>query len=418
MTVSISVTMVVSDSIRQSNNATQATIAYYAAEGALEEALLANKHLGIGQSAPNTPISPEKGFKGSYTISGQTAVANDDGKVFTNQNPTEAYIIPAPYTGNTPWTGKGSVPGGGCNPAKPPEMFNAAGQPNLTPAGNKYFSFSWIGANGNPGVSNNQPESEHPCNWSKLALGQKVTIPLFGYDSNDMLANMPSFILRLRTPCANGQEYCLGNERKMLDCKNNGDKSSAGDKFVCSTLSDANAIKKGDVVVLWQIEAANGAGATIAMLPNEYVNPTSGYFSAGILGDTQLNEGKINSGVSQLGDFRVLDIFTDTVLKGKIGETNPAIKSILTGTHVAPTLKLSAIGKLTECVDGLCSKGQSTYQKNIPYLEYQIQFPNAAFAPANTEKIITVEGSSGQFTQKIQVKVPTGSSNLDYVIQQ
>lgn len=396
VTFALGITNIVIASIRQSNNVKQANIAYYAAEGALERGLLKNQQLGIGGSFQEETQKDKNGVKSQYEVKGQT-------NIYGNGQLNGKYIIPAPWTGNVTWHGAGALPQGGCDPAKYPSLVNA----------NTQFEYAKASA---PNGKLTVDTIEHPCNWGKIALGEKVTIPLFGYDlvncANGVCQpiNMKDFTVRLRTPCSNGEEYCLGSERAKLDCKNNGDAQIPS----CTNLQQPN---KGDVIALWQIEGKDPSNneKNSTMVPNDVLVANSGNYG---LTDTQLNEGKINNHLKDTNDFTVLAVSSNSSLLGKIDSQVISIPTML-NNYTTPSLKLSIVGNINECVDGNCTNNNQLYIKKIPYLEYQIQFDSSnTTPPSNVEQLISGQGTSGSFNQVINVKVPQDSSGLEYVLQE
>lgn len=402
---SIGVTTMVTESTRQAGNVKQGTSAYYAAEAGLEQALLANRSLsllpegGVGANA--------SGGSGSNVV-GQSIsnfkIQGSSGKL-VEQTVNGKYIIPFPWTGNVPWHGEGSIPVvGGCNPEKPPVRVGDG-----TAKGFLY----------NGGGEKPVNEEFHPCNWNKLALGEKAAIPLYGLNSSgDGFTNFTDFILRVRTPCKDGKEMCLPTERLELNCFDKGKiKCVAGD----TSITAQN--KKGEVVLAWQIdmEEKNGGGL-VTVLPKEKINNSNGVYEYNLGLDSQLFEGHINKARSSF--FEVLTENKQSILSVDM----EIIKEFLRNqAYRLPILKLSVVSNLVGCVEKTtCNSSDGAAATNnsnpiyIPYLEYQVVLPNTAsgLTPINNANIITGEGQSGPFNQTIRVKVPHDSSNLEYVIQQ
>jgi hypothetical protein len=191
---------------------------------------------------------------------------------------------------------------------------------------------------------------------------------------------------------------------------------------------------KGEVVLLWQI---NGSplGETELHTLNPFAEIRSGTY---ISEDSQLYEGKLNNQQSAVKTFEVLNTNTSAFPIGGI-YNYPVGVNLNTGAITAvkdfiasiskPTLNLSIVSSLVGCSAGnSCTQDKDdptkigTYDgpKMIPYVEYQIVLENgsAASSPVSKDNIISAEGQSGAFNQTIQVKIPTGSSALEYVIQQ
>lgn len=419
---SIGVTTMVTDSTRQAGNVKQGTMAYYAAEAGVEQALWVNKKLsegatgGVGVSTSLINVPSVSGSTISFKIQG---VANPAGsKVSPTVN--DKYIVPFPWTGNVPWHGEGSALSlGGCIPEKPPVLRGDAA--------NRSFVYKEEGKE--PITS---PAIEHPCNWGKLAVGERVSIPLYGKYGTSSLKNYPQFIVRLRAPCRDGREYCEPAERMDLNCWDKG----TGEKK-CQTFGSADDNnRKGEVVVAWQINAEKTTGP-VTLKPFDHID--FGKYSED---DSQFYERKINgvkTGSSNSLPFVVLSSY---VTPFPVSSENPlpmgrdlitnAAQTIFSFVGLAantkPVLSLSAVSSLVgcenpiECNASVDSPVVNTYyqQHAIPYLEYQVVLlgVDPLFPPVSKDNIITAESQSGPFTQTLQVKVPTDSSSLEYVIQQ
>ncbi len=406
---SVGVTIMATDSSRQASNVRQGTSAYYAAEAGLEEALWINQKLassGTSMGANETGSLTALGGTTSsvnFKIQGTTATLSD-------KTVNEKYIIPFPWTGNVPWNGDGASPEvGGCNPDKPP----VPGPDSPT----RFFNFEQMDP---PPLA-----IEHPCNWGKLSVGEKVTIPLYGVDSgNSNVMKFSDFSVRLRTPCKGNAEFCLPEQRMDLNCWDKGFQNER------KCLGDSDDSKRGEVVVLWQINAQKADLSTVSMKPLE--NADSGIYQ---YNDSQLYEGKINyRGPDYLKTFDVLNSFTNGYpppLPEGINLETKEQKTIETfinnADYLKPVLTLSVVNSLTGCkVEDYCvqanddpSVNQSYVPHLIPYLEYQVVLNGTpSVFPVSKDNIITAEGQAGVFSQTVQVKAPNDNSSLEYVIQQ
>lgn len=426
---SVGVTTLVIDSYRQAGNVRQSSTAYYAAEGALEQALMVNKMLAdqneaIGVSMPNLPIEDTEGvpFNAKFSINGSAAAFPE-----ANRTVNGKYIIPLAWTGTAPWTGEGALPGsGGCSPFTPPTR-QGTGTNKTVVLPNPYGSGS---------ITLN--EENHPCNWGRLPSGQKVSLPLYGLNTSGQPVTFTDFTLRLRTPCqptSTGAtvEACQPTSRLDLNCFDKGD-----EEIICNgAFHDGDAIeqaKRGEVVALWQIDAEDVTGTIKTLLPYENVLGAidgGGYQTSLSPIDTQLYEGKINGKkIASIDPFEVLTDSNNGMALDDAAEPNPKPETNIAtflSSHTKPVLKLSVINSLMACRDtGLCqemydSPNGSNYEaKNLPYLEYQLVLNNlpAGVLPASLENVISAEGKAGAFSHLLQVKIPHDTSTLEYVIQQ
>lgn len=403
---SIGVTTMVTDSTRQAANVKQSTTAYYSAEAALEQALWVNHSLTAAGSAQGAQATGSTGPLANNQPAGNFKIQGLADSTFLDPTINGTYIQPFPWTGNVPWHGEGSKPVvGGCDPQKPP----------LTSGG----TFSYPNpTQGQPPLSPNT--LDHPCNWGKLAVGEKVTIPLFGVDKNGgNIVNFDNFQVRLRTPCKDGQEYCLNTDRLLLNCFDKG----SGEKR-CSALTTDYNKDRGEVVLVWQIAATKAAGSTITINPLEHIQSTGYYYSD----DSQIHEGKIAE-TAKSQDFLILNSTIDqgTDINTKLSEKiQDFITSLPFDSKVS--LSLSVVLNLvgcqgqTSCNNNNDNPAKSNYNTPhlLPYLEYQIKLlgANSSNPPASKDNIVTSEGQSGPFTQTIQVRAPIDNSSLEYVIQQ
>lgn len=412
---SIGVTTLVTDSARQAANVKQGTTAYYAAEAGLEQALWVNRTLS--QSAQGAIGANESGTTGAlgdatagvkFKIQGTTAN-------LVEKTVNGKYIIPFPWTGNVPWHGEGSnAVTGGCNPEKPPVREGTGNS--------KTFAY--------PGVATSyRSEIEHPCNWGKLGVGEKVSIPLYGVGTGGAILNFDDIKIRVRTPCKDNQEFCSPEDRLDLNCW---DKGSQERKCKTGLQASSNPYR-GEVVLLWQVNGTSGSDL-LTLNPLEAITTVDKYDPW----DTQFYEGKINKQVDTTKTFEVLNSKTSPFPSGG-AYTYPVGKVLSTGvitpvkdfiaSSTKPTLILSTVSSLVGCFGkNSCDivkddpAQTSTYDgpHMVPYLEYQIILENgsASYPPVSKDNIISAEGQSGPFNQTIQVKVPTDSSTLEYVIQQ
>lgn len=414
---SVGVTVLVTDSVRQSSNVKQGTTAYYSAEAGLEQALWVNQKLASTGDSIGANEGADTGAIGAasakFKIQGSTQNLNE-------KTVNGKYIIPFPWTGNAPWHGEGSIAGsGGCSPEKPP-LRSGTGN-------GKLFTFK------NFGSDLSLEEQYHPCNWNILKLGEKASIPLFSKAAGGTVHKFTSFTLRVRTPCKEGAEMCGHSDRLTLNCF---DKGSTKVKCKASDTSESKQWKKGDVMMAWEIDGEKASGDLDSLLPKSKIQNINGYLPEE---DSQLFEGRVND-ARDAGAIYVTSLSTgdyyevlNELMSGIInGDTNleSTIADFLNDINLSePVLKLSVVTELTHCdsKNGLCNDSldnpasTSTYKKhNVPYLEYQIILPNDAASnyPASMNNLITAEGSSGPFNQSIQVKVPNDNSTLEYVIQQ
>lgn len=405
---SIGVTTLVIDSARQSANVKDGTTAYYAAEAGLEQALWINRELDEAGEAIGAEESGDSDLGTANTSA--TFKIQGSSENLLEKTVNGKLIVPFPWTGEVPWTGQGAVPGaGGCDPENPP----------LRTGGGSAKIFNY------PGVTspyNN--EIEHPCNWGKLGVGEKVSIPLYGFDTNDVPVSIDDFKVRVRMPCKDGAEFCMPTDRMLLNCW---DKGSGEDRCILlPPLSNNNY--RGEVIVLWQIDAEKSGGAKTTLMP--FSNDDTIKYLAD---DSQLYESKINTQQNSIKTFEVLNTLTSgfptPYPKGKeIASSNTQYVKDFIIANTEPTLTLSVVSSLVGCkVPNDCissvdnPENNSTYEAHmIPYIEYQIVIEDdvVGHPPASKDNIISAEGQSGPFNQTIQVKVPHDNSSLEYVIQQ
>lgn len=419
---SIGVTTIVVDSARQGANVRQGTTAYYAAEAGIEQALWVNKKLT--DTGASIGANTNGNFDSATTFKIQGTPQN-----FTEQTVNGKYIIPFPWTGNAPWHGQASVPQGGCNPEKPPTRTGTGSSKTFT-------------GTGIAGADVTLYEIDHPCNWNKLKVGEKATVPLYSINpTTGIVTNYDDFRLRIRLPCKEGAEICAPNDRLELNCFDKGE-----DEKKCVG-SGPQAIKdkyRGEIVMLWEINADGATpGESYSMTPLEEINDLSPPNFWGT-NDTQLYESRINEkrksancnpAALDLNCYTMLNLQSDSADgTNAYPVSNPSGSQIDSGTKVIkqflsdyshPVMNLSVVGNLIGCQGkNSCAvtdyQGSAGYPYNVPYIEYQVILDKASdsLLPTNKENVISAEGQSGPFDQTIQVKVPHDNSSLEYVIQQ
>ncbi len=388
------------DSIRQGANVRRGTEAYYAAEAGIEQALMVNKLLrdkdeavGASVDVEATERSEQDNFLGYETSFQIIGTADDDLVKPINGK----YIVPFPWTGDVPWTGDGAKVEGGCDPGNPPTLTNG----NFEIDGATYDSI------------------DHPCNWGMLKTGQKVSIPLYNGDET-----LDDFIVKVRTPCGNGKETCADSQRWVLNCYDKGEV-----RCVAGYGGDVN---RGEVIMLWQVDAKDSSGNIVSLIPNDNIDTTPKYDTGEDLPsvnlnskgpDTQIFEQRIN----KANNNEIIDSTNATWL-GKLStglNQKEVLSSFLKDSSLSKhVLKLSLVGGLTGCRTNYnsCTATDTPDPDNplpyIPYLEYQVVFNDSTNPPPNTENVIRATGKSGTFSHTLEVKVPHDTSSLEYVIQQ
>ncbi len=443
---SLAVSNLVVASIRQAANANRAAEAYFAAEGAVEEGLLANAGKSAGYTVADVPSALCDGAAATnattrtncptakYTIQGKVPAGS--GKI------DDEYVIPTPGTGSA---------GTDCNP--------------LTAVTSGDFFYS-VDAAPHYVVGTTQPAStaqpptaklaysgpyeaiEHPCNWNKIKVGETVAIPLYTTDvdnnageeiiKNPIDIGLQKLKIKFRTACETG-EMCQPSGRYKLD-------GTTGDPYSKCLINDDHLC--GDVIVAWQINGSNvNRDKIYTLVANTDVkssiygflrdNKFNSEIDESIINDaTQGYTSTIYSGTGYswscdkycvlYADYAPID-FLDTIYKFRHG------KDLLTGNIVPiidflrndgdyatvrqdaadkinkPVLKLTVVHSLT-----------STLNEPIPYLEYQItsNVGTGSFEPADSAQTIRAEGQSGPFKQVLEVKMPQETGLLEYVIQQ
>lgn len=373
--VSIGVTTVVISSIRESANVTGANQAYYAAEGALEKGLLVNQDKTAGYTAPTETVF-SKPPKSSFTISGQVPTS-------TKYYGTNEYGIPSPGTGNA---------GENCDSLNP-DIKDSFYYDNI-----KHKIYSTYQPGSSP-----QNAKDNPCNWSKLKVGETISIPLYYTDASNNLVNIfassSTFYLNLKTGCTDGSTFCLPTPQ-FDTTKGDSNYKYAG------TIYD-------DPIVTWQITGQSADGSKTYLF-SPYLPPFStatGWPTA----TTIFYKSKINSPPStgiltqSTGGIDLSGCRANIIrflLGGSAGSGQPC--STTWPVVTKPVLKLSVIHSLDE------SGGAK-----IPYMVFQLITDSTIPAPpTDTSQTITAEGYSGTFKQVIEVKNPQEAGLLEYVIQQ
>jgi len=394
--VSLGVTTVVVSSIRESANVTGANQAYYAAEGALEEGLLFNQKQGAGYtSTAPTPV-PVNNPKSNYAIAGQVSKAT--------QFSDGTYGIPSPGSGNA---------GDGCDSLNP-DISDQFWYDNTL----KKVVYSQPSANYVGPFS----AQDNPCNWSKIKVGETVSIPLYVTKPDGTIANptdlgLSSLKIRVRTACPNNEVFCQGADRYTL----------AYDSSTKDTYNLTN-----DTIMSWEIDGTNITGdknylfSPYASHGKSFCNDGfSAFFYARCESDnSEIYESQIN-GLEGSGNVVVdstSDIGIDLANNGNLDYVSNFLTNDSGGTYNIggsfrptandainkPVLKLSVIHSL---------QAMAASTTTIPYLEYQI-ITNSTIEPTDTFQTITAEGFSGTFKQVLEVKNPQQSGILQYVIQQ
>jgi hypothetical protein len=402
MVFAIGISNLVSSALRQTSNVNRSNQAFFAAEGALEQGLLTNQTKGAGYTAPATAVTlcanGQNCPEASVTIQGQ--VKPDLIYHYLGGLYNLMYGMPTPGTGTV---------GSNCSP--------------LTAYYDKVYIFP-------PEAGGTQYAPwEHPCNWNKLKVGDSVAIPLYTvaddvsgpncpFDSylgyrvcNPVNLGLTNLVLRVRTPCIDGSEYCSASGRYKLN-------DIAGDP----------TLNGDDTILAWQITATSlDHKTTYTLKPITELktgeNKRQSY-------NTEISEGRINGALtSTTNPFTVLpypkppsgfaDGGADLIgTKGKITSflnNNNGLPGVFyridNNVINQPVLKLTLVHSLDEWVSA--GNGGS-----IPYLEYQILTDSGLFPPADTSQTITAEGVSGTFKQVLEVKQPQETGLLEYVIQQ
>ncbi|MBD3328439.1 hypothetical protein GF340_03995 [Candidatus Peregrinibacteria bacterium] len=385
---SLLVSNVIVTSIRQSANVNRANEAFYAAEGALEQGLLANQQAGVGESlSDDTDYASLGGTAGSrlqagYEVKGQVPVKFKYGSASGYE---DMYGIPTPGTGDA-----GTL----CDPVRP----------NL--GGSDYDGFIYLDGNGDEQKADKNIDADlDPCNWNKIYLGDTVTIPLYYTDTNGNAVNIitsPSdeFILRIKTPCEDGSEWC----------------ASSSNRYSLDESNDDPTYGTNEPVVSWQITGKTPSGAQTVLDPLVQVEFDTLQDTSTIITEKKINE---MSNIS----YETLYLTSVGIDLNKCrGPIKYFLLDALTIPPIAcprkhddwsfilnePLFKFSVVSSLDGGING-----------NIPFLEYQIiSNTNVSLGPVSDTQKITAEGISGEFKQILEVKQPQESGLLEYVIQQ
>jgi Tfp pilus assembly protein PilX len=440
MAISVSVI----DGIKQSGSVNRANVAYFATEGALEKGLEMNFESGAGQNTAAQTIlfngDPECSAESDCSIccqkkygtnnaalnyvcikgcpgtgqSGTTAKPQTmatfkiQGSVPKDKKLVDGYIIPAPGTGNV-----GAV----CDPLNIP----LTGQFYYSPTNSIHYKYETI----SPGSEYTGPYSiiDHPCNWSKIKMGETVAIPLYYSNGTEIMPiisptnSTATFALKIRTPCKNGGEICYNpvSDRIVLD----------------TTSGDLKNYGKNDPVVSWQIAATDMSNITkqYVLSPIVSVNPNTKlllYPQSSIISEnyiyvrSQATNNKyvvlsqLGSGGNDLNGCKstIFDFLTNHFSPPPGFTDANCTKSELFWTSqliFKPVFKFTVIGNL---------KNYDTPHDNVSNLEYQILMTNVSNPPTNSVQTITGESVSGSYKQVLEVKMPQESGILEYVIQQ
>lgn len=407
------VSNVVVTSIRQSANVNRANEAYFAAEGGLEVGLLANLEEGAGYTADLGEVPYNGNVVAKVKVQGQVPM-NVKYEMPSQYN--GMYGVPTPGTGNA---------GANCDPLKAWRSVHFAYDTQ-----NKEYTENSGGADA----------SDHPCNWNKIGVGDIVSIPL--YVANNACSNNPDnicnpadlgitqLIVRVRTPCSNGDEFCSATQRYKLD-------ETFGDPDLKCDSMNGPTDGCGDTIVSWSISGTNIDENKVYELrplavPNQayYDKQNKKRFPM----NSEIYEYLINQARSGMpsfmmncggpgGLFCVLhhnrggeDLFLppnnpDTILNFLL---NLGTFARTAGEKLhKPVLKLAVISSLRD------EAAQGIPPYTVPYLEYQvISNVSTSYSPTDVSQTITAEGFSGEFKQILEVKQPQEGGLLEYVIQQ
>jgi len=376
MFFSLIVGNVVVSSIRQSSNVNRANEAYFAAEGALEQGLLANYEQGAGYTS-DVEDAGYTGVDATYEIQGQVP---EDVKYGANSAYDGMYGIPTPGTGNV---------GKNCDPLNP--VINAPFE---------YGGSSYEAAN-------------HPCNWNKIKTGETVAIPLYYTDPltekavNLFTDNNQELYLRVRTPCADGSDYCSATSRYTFNYWYDGVGNEPDD----------------DALINWQVsafDAINKINVTLSAKTKYYDDNNE--FELGSYNTSLVSEYLFTS-MTNSNNSIMLNIQSTKGIDLNLCE-GPIINFLVEqhapkpgcstanqwdqNTIEKPTLKFSIISSL-----------RNDTGSNIPYLEYQVlSSPSIGALPTDYNQTITAEGISGTFKQVLEVKQPQEGGLPEYVVQQ
>lgn len=365
--------------------------------------LLENSKHGAGYSEILAPKTYGNGVStAAVKIQGQVPA---NVKYESPSNYHDMYGVPTPGTGNV---------GADCDPLKAfrsmPFWYTADSTPH-------YFEGSSQPSDGKTWLGPFDA-ADHPCNWNKIKVGESVSVPLY-YSTTDVNSGCPadpavsgsyvcnlitsqssdSFILRVRTPCDNGDEMCLASGRFDFDTGN---------------INPTYGIN--EPIMSWQITGVDLAThKSLVLGPNIIIfgNPPALKSQSTIIHEFKLN----GSQQSTTNPFEVLyqtsngtdlDKCSDIALNFLMNQ--PTFCSNWGSNQIIkPLIKLSVIQSMKA----------NPAQDTIPYLEYQFLSDFATSAPpTDTSQTITSEGFSGEFKWTLEVKKPQGGGLLEYVIQQ
>lgn len=447
------VTNVIISSVQQSSHVNRANEAFFGAEGALEEGLKFNREKGAGFTLelPATLDFGGMAIEGSgvtqsttqcygtttfeacvdqceienpsggnpyqldcyvvcencpaSTSGTENSVTPDVKAQYDIQGRVPAglvYAVGTKYAGkyNVPTPGTGNV-GGYCDTLDPPISKSDKHSEYLIPGMEEPFELS--------------DPSEHPCNWNKIKVGETITIPLYFVDNNGdavpflqtNYASYSSMIIRMRTPCKDGNDICDKMYRYNLADNPN------------SNLTEA--VPYNDPVVSWQIVTEKTAEYPSYVLSaiSDFENSDDEELKSGtstVILESKINEAKQDAiapftvfGLTDSGSFgRDINKCKGTIRQFLLAESGSCWEG---KTINKPVLKLSVIGNI---ISNELDEGK------LPFLEYQII--TSAFSgdnsPTNSVQTITAEGYSGTFKQVLEVKQPQSGGLLEYVIQQ
>lgn len=457
------VTNVVISSIQQSSNVNRANESFFGAEGALEVGLKVNRESGAGFTSEEPveqffgggvvdggdylegqpPTNYECLFGSDYAMCLQECTSSLAEEYVNNSPGLDEYCknscqscLGAPSSGsqttltsdvkaryevrgrvpaefvygvNTKFQGNYNIPAPGtgnvgryCDELNPPISKTESG-----------LQYPPMDKSAEPIVFTDP--SDNPCNWSKIKVGETITIPLYFVDASGTIVpflktdgTSASMIVRMRAPCINGYDWCnfMGRFR-LADARD-------------SSLKEA--LPYNDPMVSWQIVTEKTAEEPSYVLSaiSEFASPDDNELNDDL--STVILESAINNALNDTSQpFQIFNL-TDAGAKGRdLEKCEGTVKDFLLASSGScwsgktinkPVLKLSVIGNLMGIGQGKATK--------LPYLEYQII--TSAFSgtesPTDAVQTITAEGYSGTFKQVLEVKQPQSGGLLEYVIQQ
>jgi Tfp pilus assembly protein PilX len=390
----LGVSNLVFSTLRQTANVNRSNQAFFAAEGALEEGLLQNQTQGAGYTSPATDVTLCDATQTGADC--PTATVAIQGTVPTALKYEYSGTYNGMYSIPTPGTG---TAGNDCSPLK------------------AYYNKAYVFPEGSSSGQQTYAPWEHPCNWNKLRVGESVAIPLYTVAAGDSGSNCPfdsylgykvcnpvnlgltNLILRVRTPCMDGSEFCPASERYDLQY-NAGDPYYGGD----------------DTVVAWQITATSlDHKTTYTLKPRTdsvigYPHNTRGPMN------TEISEGLIKTARLSTSDpFR---IFKETSPGKDLFGVSGSLINFLTNAVTFLRTNLDIINQPVLKLTLVHSLDAFSGNTSVPYLEYQLLTNSSILPPTDTSQTITAEGVSGTFKQVLEVKQPQESGLLEYVIQQ